>query len=123
MSRIEIEADVPDGWVGVEYRRLRPDESGWILKDGQAVWWDGAPCSSFHFLILRRVEPKKESRWRRVPPPERDNMCHIYKCRDDAISVSRERFIERIDYENDIPVSVALESVEQPLTPSAPPKE
>lgn len=97
-QKIEIEVDVPDGWEatgefcpGVQY----PDK----------------PATLGH-LILRRVEPKRESRWVNVFEPEYDGYVSMHAskawCRGGGKALGH----IRIDYENGRPVNVALESVE-----------
>lgn len=106
MSKIEIEADVPDGWVGVEY--LPPKKGEWYLRH------DGPCLADFNYeepwLILRRVEPKRESRWCAIPE---DTFGVCYVTREAAaaavVQVGRRLVIERRDYEDGKLVSVTLE--------------
>ena len=104
-QRIEIEVDVPEGWEIAEYRAPRAGE--FFFNAGAVI--EAQQDRAYHDLILRRVEPKKESRWmvgfRSCTSVDR------VKQRDVARGCDSAAFI-RIDYENGRPVSVALESVE-----------
>lgn len=110
MSKIEIEADVPDGWVGVEYRP--PKKGEWYLRQG------GTCLADFHYsqpwLILRCVEPKKESQFINLYPQAHPAYGAPRSTREsaDKDKTAGRVGVVRIDYENGHPVSVALESVE-----------
>lgn len=115
-QKIELEVDVPDGWEVVEWRDLR--DGDWYLShvSGQALL-SGAESGDRRF-ILRRVEPKRESRWINAYPCHHVNRSAArHETKADAVgamSDMREQSkVIRIDYENGKPVNVALESVEE----------
>ena len=98
--KIEIEVDVPDGLepTGEFVNDLRPNGEPALLGR----------------LILRRVEPKRESRW--VNMYRCDNhdelIIHMSRERADACAATHRKTVLRIDYENGKPVGVTLEPTE-----------
>ena len=101
--KVEIEVDVPDGWRAVAYREPRIGE--WILTEGgpSQVTYELA----FRYIILEKVEPKRESRWIAVGTEpsgwESRSACVAGTCRIEKV------VIERRDYENGKLVAVTLE--------------
>lgn len=123
MSKQKIEIEAPLAPAGYEYtgelRRTVIDE--WYAYEGEAHKSCG---EAGEYLILRRVEPKKESWWQNLYAPG-EMTAPMQRSRNAADDTARpiRLAVARFYYENGHPVYVALESVEQPLTPSAPPKE
>ena len=113
-QRIEIEVDVPEGWVFTgEYRHVQPNDHYMPEPSSAACWLADDPTDDA-YLILRRVEPVRESWWRRVPNPGSDGRCYLYDSLQAAnmVRIIPGERIERIDYENGVPVHVALEPAE-----------
>lgn len=107
-QKIEIEVDVPEGWeLTGEYRKAKEGE--WYIDNQGAAWERITTTSPQPRLILRRAKPKRESGWVNIYAALRH-----HNSRDSAAyGASHDRLaLLRIDYENGIPVSVALESVE-----------
>jgi hypothetical protein len=107
--KIEIEVDdgvVPAGFTAVCYGRCEDHGGELCLGSGGTV----LPTESVlgNRLILARVEPKRESRWRRVPSIQNPLSFHSYTTKEEA-SYAWVGRVERIDYENDNPVHVTLE--------------
>jgi len=90
-QKIEIEVDVPDG----------------MEIDGEPIILGGERTQGFYFSF-KAVEPKKESRWTNV---YREKEYESLSYANNGAGSHRVACI-RIDYENNHPVSVALESVE-----------
>lgn len=112
MSKIEIEADVPDGWVAVAYR---PPLKGELYLDHRGRIETAAYDFVMPWLILRRVEPKKESRWALLhKSPGYWVLGSFFEDRMYPASEATgpHRRLLRFDLEDDCIVSVALESVE-----------
>lgn len=113
-QKVEIEVDVPVGFEAVEYRAC--SEGDWYLGHGGAFRSSGN--TSAPWLILRKVEPKRETRWLNLYAPTSTATPifqeSIERCEHWA-TVHRAGIL-RVDFENDIPVSVSLE----PLPPSPP---
>lgn len=108
-QKIEVEVDIPSGFEATgKYRK--PTAGEWYLYAGRA---DLATYTiGYPYLILRRVEPKRESRWRRVPEINDYVPSHLYCTKEDA-GINCNFTVERIDYENGVPVSATLEPKEQ----------
>lgn len=113
-QEITITVDLPDGWEATGEFRNPAEGEAFISSSGELVPFSNTGFSCSPRLILRRVEPKKESRW-----------INIYSPTNADIGLPRESIAEcnharantvvgtiRVDYENDTPVSVTLE----PLT-------
>lgn len=113
-QKVEIEVDVPDGWRAVAYRPVRAGEwyistvSGFALQAG----------SEYHDprLILEKVEPKRESRWRLLPALHSSpSYSYLYATIADAKRAvgcnHNGEFLrmERLDYEDGKLVAVTLE--------------
>lgn len=106
-----ITANIPDGWEPTgEYRCPREDE--WYLYFPHCALQAGANFLVEQFLILRKIEPVRESWWMNVYPPV-DQLCQ-YDSRAQCTRSAAETAIGiiRIDYENGVPVHVALEPAE-----------
>lgn len=110
-QRIEIEVDVPDEY---EAECWRPPLKGEILLacDGQCVYKADRDYVEPR-LILRRREPVRESRWRRVPLLSDRTFCMVFSRRDEAFDHAQQMGsrLERLDYEDGKLVSVELEEV------------
>ncbi len=105
-QRIEIEVDVPSGFEAVAYRK--PSAGEWYEYGGVAH----QSCIEFardSHLILRRVEPKRESRW--VSAHLLDTVQVGVWSGSPTEHLSGHPFV-RVDFEDGKAVSVALESVE-----------
>jgi hypothetical protein len=109
--KVEIEVDVPDGWelTGEFHRAFKGN--GYLSTCGALIWTSDMP-SSERYIILRKVEPVRESRWRRIPDKDSLAGCCLWSEKSMAIRFTGES-VERIDYENGKPVSVTLEPVEE----------
>lgn len=98
-QRVEVEVDVPDGWQATgEFR------SGVI---------NGFDTSLIGRLIIRKIEPVRESRWENLYAlGSCRGMRHINRSLADETAVEGRCAVIRIDYENNAPVNVALEPAE-----------
>lgn len=113
-QKVEIEVDVPEGWEFTGANPRREDRSNHGVHDtengGRCVdsWMEVKPC-----LILRKVEPKRETRWWNLYPEGRPYAIgrNYYHSRGQADSESASGRISvlRMELENDIPVHVELE--------------
>lgn len=103
--RLEIEVpDPPAGWQYTgEYRQPAMNEPYEV--DGEAVISEGE-CGQY--LILRRREPVRESRWGVA------GTAFGYSDRSEAVDALSKRlpYLVRIDYEDGHPFSATIEPVE-----------
>jgi hypothetical protein len=110
-QKIEIEVDVPEGFEAIAFRR--PLEGEWYefqCRAHQAAY----DFRHDSHIILRKVEPVKESRWVNVYKPPTHGCLgawYVTSTREKADDIaSGERLnVVRIDYENGVPVHVTLE--------------
>lgn len=107
--KVEIEVDVPEGMeLTGEQRRTK-----------QYGPCELSPTVDGVLLILRKVEPKRESRWMNVYPPNDVNpKAQYHKTMEGAITSQGDRCplpLLRIDYEDGKPVRVELDPA-PPLT-------
>lgn len=105
--KVEIEVDVPDGWRVVGYRQVKAYDYFMCLP-GSISQWLSEVESDDAYLILEKVEPKRESRWANLYHHTSGMLC---RSRDECTNVlSGERVsLIRIDYEDGKPVAVTLE--------------
>lgn len=104
--KVEIEVDVPDGWRVTGYRQVKAYDY-FMCMPGSVSQWLSEVESDDAYLILEKVDPKRESRWVGVAC-----MPSGWDCRDgcvDAISKIGGIVLERRDYENGKLVAVTLE--------------
>lgn len=109
-----ITANIPDGWEPTgEYRCPRKGE--WYLYFPHTALEARDTFIVERYVILRKIEPVRESRW-----------INAYRCdyTNEGASRHRSRVVAkaaqggirvpliRIDYENGVPVHVALEPAE-----------
>ena len=101
-QRIEIEVDVPEGFGATG--EFRPPQRGeWFIAiNGQLM--EATESYVDPRIILRRVEPKRESRWVNVYGPTCD-----HATKEAAAQVPSRVGCVRLNYENDKLVSVSLE--------------
>lgn len=116
-QKIEIEVDVPEGFEATGEHREPKDGDWYLLSDGRArlATWDYTHFKEGKYLILRRVEPKKESRWALLH--KSPGYWVIGSFFEDRMYPASEatgphRRLLRFDLEDDCIVSVALEGVE-----------
>lgn len=117
-QKIEIEVDVPEGWeLTGEFRPCKAGSKEWGLFQGEACDWRSPNYDSEPRLILRKVELVRESQWRNVYPIHKPNEVpafHLSRLSAVAAQVGLPGIrVERIDYENGVPVSVTLEPKEE----------
>lgn len=105
-QQVEIEVDVPEGWeVTGEFR---------LPRYGEHFLSAGIACrAAFNFqeamsIILRKVEPKRETRYTICP-----RIVSTYDTYERAAADFPGYRIERIDYENGHPVAVSLEPLSE----------
>lgn len=114
MSKQTIEIEAPDGWeLTGEYRRAMFHEHILHLCPLRASQVGQPMGSESEFLILRKIEPKRESRWMNIYSV--DSMTgSVFSNRSDCDKYASHtrKAVVRIDYENGEPVSVALEQEE-----------
>lgn len=112
-----ITANIPEGWEPTgEYRC--PREGEWYLYFPHCALQAKATFIFEQFLILRKIEPVRESRWRNVYPKDHSTYAYYYKSYELARSSMPSQAkaeggrIERVDFENGKIVHVALEPAE-----------
>lgn len=112
-ERVEIEVDVPEGYEAIAFRAPLPGEK-WLSPRGHVLW--DTPLTQPRInarLILRKIEPARESRWENLYPlGSCRGMRHIERSLADETATAGRCAIIRIDYENNVPVNVALEPAE-----------
>jgi len=116
MAKHEIEVDAPRvkelGYEPAAFRIPTRDDPIWSSECGGGISLSRGYDIHQPSLILRKIEPVRESRWMNVYPPV-DHLCQYNsraQCRRSAAETAI-GFI-RIDYENGVPVHVALEPAE-----------
>lgn len=105
-QRIEIDVDVPEGFEATGEFRCAVIGDFYIAWPGRAARWGMSSPSPAEVVILRKVEPVRESRWGWV--------CCVNTTLEQANS-NRHLYsgpLVRADYEDGKIVSVALESAE-----------
>lgn len=110
---ISIDVDVPEeGYELVGWSRPKKGEP-LIDVTGQSVIIADRDYDEPR-LILRRIEPKRESRWRNLYliGSMAGDMWHESRKDADCRAMRNREAVERVDYENGRPVSVALEQEE-----------
>jgi hypothetical protein len=116
MAKHEIEMPdeaIPDGWkLTGEYRQVNCYDDYMPLPGNVAEWLGDEP-SDEAYLILRKVEPVRESQWMNIYPKGSNCGNCFHASREYAITSRAHQFalLVRIDYENGVPVSAHIEPV------------
>jgi hypothetical protein len=118
-QRVEIEVDVPDGFEFTgEYRCITGGEWGLHAYEPKAFRCEFSEPSTTRFLILRKVEPVRESKYAPLYFHSKGSFWvgEIVSSREHAIasamSCSSELVtILRLEFENARPVSATVEGV------------
>jgi hypothetical protein len=109
-QKVEIEVDpAPAGYRYTgEYRRVAPGEHYAYEGESHKCYGERG-C----YLILEKLEPKRESRWANLYQHRSGMLCRSRDECTDALSGERVSII-RIDYEDGKPVAVTLEPEGEP---------
>lgn len=113
--KVEIEVDVPDGWKPTgEFRKARRGDRYLATKGLFA--WTADVHSTEKYIILERIEPKRESRWRLLPTLHSSpSYSYLYPTLADAKRAigcnhnGEYLRMERLDYEDGKLVAVTLD--------------